>query len=579
MTKLFHSKRDRRGIVIVLTAFLMTALFAFMALSVDTGRIVLTETDMQNSVDAAALAAAQELSVAAQEAAAQGTSGGAAAAEAEAAARQMAANVAEANGAYVDSDSDVEFGQRTYDTGTETWSTAWGVLPYNVVRVTARRTGADTSAPDGELKMAFGWAVGRDQVPIQTSAVAFVDSRDLVIVLDFSASMNDDSSLRSSLGQAQAEDSLDAMWDALVDADPIWPDTGDSKFPASGFGHVDSYVGTYVSSSDTNTIFDELHLGDSNPDGSRKYPFPQAGRYSSGLPKNKPSNSTSDSRWKSYIGCVKNHNTPYKKKYGYRSLMDYFQEHRYSASSSEDLWRTPHYPFHAVKEGASLFLNFLADLNFGDEVGLVSYGKWAVKETTHNDGEVSINIAADPITADYAVIDEIQRRHQAGDYSGWTGMGDGILNARELLMGDLSDSNDNGYSRYGARPTMIIMTDGQTNQGPDGWSLPSGFDWAEWTDYDGNGTADYTTSNWKKQYSFWEATQSVERGITLHTMAVGAGADRDLMKAIAFAGSGIFISVPGGSTVTEMESQMLDAFAIIASKVPPPKLVFELVTQ
>ena len=123
---------------------------------------------------------------------------------------------------------------------------------------------------------------------------------------------------------------------------------------------------------------------------------------------------------------------------------------------------------------------------------------------------------------------------------------------------------------------MIIMTDGQTNQGPSGWSLPGGFDWAAWTDYDADGIADYSTSNWKKQYAFWEATQAINRGITLHTLAVGAGADRDLMRAIAFAGGGIFIDVPGGATVAAMESQLIDAFRNIASQIPPAKLVYEL---
>ena len=72
--------------------------------------------------------------------------------------------------------------------------------------------------------------------------------------------------------------------------------------------------------------------------------------------------------------------------------MDYMQERRYGRVHSEDLWRSPHYPFHAIKEGSSLFLNFLTDLDFGDEVGLVSYGAYAVQEKTHYDGEVDIDI-------------------------------------------------------------------------------------------------------------------------------------------------------------------------------------------
>ena len=581
-TRRTNQMPKRRGVVVVLTGFLLIAVFAFVALSVDTGRIVLTETHMQNAVDAASLAAAQEITAAVY---AAGQGGGSVNIDANSiaveAAREMAAQVAAANGVYVNPDSDVRFGKRVFDADNGTWPIAWDESPYNVVQVVARRTDMDSTLPDGQLPLAFGWAVGHSQVPLQTSATAFVEARDLVVVLDFSASMNDDSSIRSfgALGQSQVEATLDGMWDALQAADPWWPGTSDSKFPATGFGEIDSYYGTYISSNDTNSIFYQLGLSEEDGSGNLRYPYPQSGRYSSGAPKPKLSKSSNISRWKSYINYVKGLRGTYKKRYGYRTLMDYLQEQRYSSSYSEDLWRTPHYPFHAIKEGATLFLDFLTELDFGDEVGLVSYGKWAVQEMTHYDGEVNIDISDNPITSDYGVIDQIQRRHQAGDYNAYTGMGDGILKARELLVGVASDPDDDGYSRYGARPTMLIMTDGQTNQGPSGWSLPGDFDWAEWTDYDGDGNADYSTSDWKKQYAFWEATQAVQRGITLHTLAVGANADRDLMEAIAYAGGGIFISVPGGTTIAEMESQLVEAFRNIASKVPPAKLVFELTAE
>ena len=49
-------------------------------------------------------------------------------------------------------------------------------------------------------------------------------------------------------------------------------------------------------------------------------------------------------------------------------------------------------------------------------------------------------------------------------------------------------------------------------------------------------------------------------------------------RAIAFAGGGVFISVPGGSTIADMEGQMIEAFSEIAAKVPPAQLVYELST-
>jgi hypothetical protein len=567
----------------VLTAFLLTAIFAFVALSVDTGRVVLTETEMQNACDAASLAASQEIQAAVY-AAGQGI--GSATVDANSiavqAARDMAVEVAEANGVFIDPQTDVEFGKRVYNAGEGNWTVQWGGTPFNVVRVTARRNGSDLEAPDGEFPLAFGWAVGKESVPLVTSSTAFTEARDLVLVLDFSGSMNYDSQLTSSLGQSTAEGLLDEMWDTMVEADPNWPGTSTSKFPSTGFGNINSYAGTYVSSTDTTTILNTLNLKANNPDGSRKYPYPQAGRGSDGLPKNKPSNSTSDSLWTKYVEFVKNHpKADYKKKYGYRTLMDWLQQKTTNSftprarNSSEDMWRTPHQPMDAVKKGTSMFLDFLTDLDFGDEVGLVVYGEWAEPVDDFNDGDVTIDIADDPINPEYSVIDTLQLHHQAGEFNGQTNIGDGILKGRELLVGADGDPEDEGFSRYGARPTIILMTDGLANQKPSGWTLPSGFSWADWTDFDGDGSADYSTSDSYKKYAFWQATEAIKRGIMIHTVAVGADADCDMMEAIAKASGGVYMEVPGGTTVEEMEEALMDAFSLIAAKVPPAQLLYD----
>ena len=124
------------------------------------------------------------------------------------------------------------------------------------------------------------------------------------------------------------------------------------------------------------------------------------------------------------------------------------------------------------------------------------------------------------------------------------------------------------------------MTDGVPNETPSSWNLPAGFNWAAWTDYDHDGTADYvptgtTAEKRHKAYAFWEATEAINHGITVHTVCVGGLGDRDLMRAIAFAGGGVYANVPGGSTVSEMEEQLLEAFGQIAAKVPPAQLVYE----
>ena len=101
-------------------------------------------------------------------------------------------------------------------------------------------------------------------------------------------------------------------------------------------------------------------------------------------------------------------------------------------------------------------------------------------------------------------------------------MGDGILKAREMLVGSRRP-NDHGYTRYGARPTMI--RDDRRPDQPEAQRLvacrpPS-------TGRIGPTTTAMAwpttrTSDNYKRYAFWEATEAIKRGITIHTIAVGA---------------------------------------------------------
>ena len=216
----FGYSRLKKGVLSVLSAVVLTAVFAFVAFAVDTGLIVATQTNMQNAVDAASLAASQEITNAIYEAGqGQGGAGIGSGSAAVANARLMAEQVAAYNGVYIDPNVDVVFGKRTYDEGSGTWNITWNAEPYNVVKVIARRDDPDTTQPDSEVKLAFGWAVGKPSIPLSVSASAFVEARDIAMVLDFSGSMNFDSQFRSDtiakLGQTAVEDNLYDMWQDL----------------------------------------------------------------------------------------------------------------------------------------------------------------------------------------------------------------------------------------------------------------------------------------------------------------------------------------------------------------------------
>ena len=129
------------------------------------------------------------------------------------------------------------------------------------------------------------------------------------------------------------------------------------------------------------------------------------------------------------------------------------------------------------------------------------------------------------------------------------------------------------------------MTDGQPNQYPAGFnmgSLPPDWDWDELTDFDGNGSADFEIdtnygswdSNWRAVlHAFVKAKEAMDANIVVHTLSVGSGADTNLMSAIAKMTGGVHLHVPGGSTIEQMEEDLQAAFALLAGRVPPARLV------
>lgn len=561
----------RKGAMMVLAGFCLVLCLVFTAFSVDLGVISLTKAQMQAAVDSAALAAAQELTDAVYQSGEHGTDPAAALASAKAGARSVAVNVAHQNGVYIDPDVDVFFGQRTINEDGD-WSIDWAADPPNVVRVVARRDNPDGNANDGKLQLSFARAAGlADSAEVTAKATAYVEARDIVVTLDFSGSMNDDSTFsamsNNRLGKTEVENNLDDIWNALVASGVTYSNSSDLKFPSSGYGQINSYYGTYKSSNDDNTVYYQLGL-----DGVR---FPQEGKYNNGTLKGRPSNSTSKSLWKNYINWVRRDsavgNYGYRKRYGYRTLMAYLGEKRASNKTSEDLWRAPYYPFHAMKEGVTMFHGFLDSLDYGDHGGLVSYATSAVKEHQLNypsEPDVpQVDLGATWITGDYAALDAIQRHKQASHYSSTTGMGYGVKYAREML---------NDYKRDGTRPTILLMTDGLANQYPNNFNLYNywpGWQWSDVTDFDDDGSADYSTSTKAKQYAFYEVRKCIEAGFIVHTMTVGSNADESLMQAIAKASGGVYYHIPVGANLADFEHEMEEVFQRIAANVPPAKLL------
>lgn len=574
--------QNRRGAFMVMAVPFLIATMGFMAFGIDIAVITMTKTRMRNAVEAAALAAAQQITDAVQTTAddiQQGQDVGSAVQDANSiavdAAKAMAEKVARLNGVYIDPETDVKFGKR-YQDASGTFHMVWGetAKPYNVVKVIARRDNPAEGQQDSKLQLFFAGFMSDKTAAVTTSAIAFIEARDIVLVLDYSGSMSYDSEFGAmssySMGKPAVEANLDDIWNTLVASGATYSDTGKLKFPADGYGKIDSAEGTYISSYDDDYIFQALDLDEVDSSGNLKYPFPQEGKNYYGNLNGQPTGYTNKNLWKNYIRWVRTNSTVnnygYRKKYGYRTLMGYLVGQRKKNNQSEDLWRAPIYPFHAMKEGVTLFTDFLDGLQFGDYIGLVTYDDSSRVESVLNDDGIldTVDLGDELITNRYADIDTIQRHKQASHYAPYTGMGYGIRDAKELLE---------SHGRAGARPTILVMTDGNANRSPSDWSLPGSWDWDEVTDFDGDGQADYATSSRDKQYAFWQAVEAANLGYTVHTMTVGAGADRNLMQAIAKACNGIWIDAPGGATIEDMQAQLLVAFGKIAANVPPAKLL------
>lgn len=578
--------------------------------------IARTKIELQNAVDAAALAAATEINASLEEAGdniqdSEDVDGEVQDANsiATTAARAMAVKVAELNGVFVDGDQDVAFGKRVFNESTSNFEIQWGVSPYNVVKVTARRTNIDTDAPDGELKLMFAPVLGSDNSRITAKAISFLEARDIVVVMDFSRSMNFDSRFLSmgKLNQSDIEANMENIYNALDPSKfgnmPFEPMYNTQTTTHNGqtitvtfkgktadvhcTGNLDDvYVRNVNGSSKTyyNVNSNDKTVSKDNKDldyvkvklpGSStwKYLYNRTDNIKSALGVSGVAWPYPGGSWDSFIDYCRDgysweyylDDAGYRYMYGGACLVEYLLHTQYSHSDCPDLWKTPHYPFHAVKNGCTLFTEFLGALEFGDHIGLVSYDTYSRIETTLNEsGLPAVDLSANPLTNDYTAINNLQRHKQAAHYYAATNTGGGLKDAIALL-------SDHG--RYGARPTILLMTDGNANTVDNGWSMPSGFNWNDLTDYDGDGVADYTTNDQGKMYAFAKAKEAIDAGYTIHTMSVGADADRDLMKAIAFAGKGQWIDVPGGSTVASLEAEMLTAFSKIAANVPPPKLL------
>lgn len=151
----------RRGSIVVLAAFFLVVLVAFLALSLDAGMMHLARTDLQHAADAAALAGAADLHAG------------------QSAAAAAAAAFATQNLGFKVQAEEIEFTYGVWNRQSRSLVSGAGPIDAMQVRLIGRPS-----------RLSFGQALGYDSFATTAQATAMLRPRDIMLALDFSGSMN-----------------------------------------------------------------------------------------------------------------------------------------------------------------------------------------------------------------------------------------------------------------------------------------------------------------------------------------------------------------------------------------------------
>lgn len=562
------SQNHRHGTILVLTAVLMVVLLGFVAMTVDIGFIELTRTQLQSAADASALSGAMELSGIDDPALVR--------ANARNAVVQTAAmhRAGDQTTVAIDPVADITFGKLTWNGNSQNYKIQWGEdqTPYNVIKVRAMRTTG--AGGDNRLPLFFAPAIGSKKADVGAEAIATFQPRDIMVVLDFSGSMNDDSCFGaiSKLGRGYIESNLQTMWTQL--GSPVYGNltvtpkhaTLKGRAASGTIPHIDvTYKRTSVAvtstlglsqvklkfsngSTQTFLVSGGLLTGTYAGSGGNSGKDIVTAWVKSGTNGNLSSGNSGEQfdftlaniktalgltmpypypggSWDEYIQEVQKSNNNikaagYRDMYGYMTWLEYLQTRRYSAGDTPDLWKTSEQPVGSMKDAVGLFTDYLVEMEAEDQVGLSIY--------THSNSAGAI--LEHGLSRNLDRIKTTTQQRQAGHYKPGTNISAGMKVGRGELV---------QHARPRASRLMVLMTDGEANE-----------------------PGDAATA---KAAVLAEANAAKSEKIKILTISLGAGADMSLMQQVADITGGEHFNVPGGSSIAAVQTQLEQVFRKIAN--------------
>ncbi len=562
--------QQRRGNILVLSAVFFVIVLGFAAFTIDIGYISVVKTQLQCAVDAATLAGAMELD-------SNGTQATVATNVKNAVMEVAALNrVGQSPGLVLDPDVDIQLGRQEWDTVQQQFVYQWGLdkTPYNIVRVDGRLdiVTNGTTTIDRRLPLFFAPVFGTQSAALTSTSIATFQPRDMMLVLDFSSSMNDDTEFGQIpvIGHSTVTNAITQMWGELGN-----PSYGNMPFtpsfltvggvPANGtIPHIDvTYKGTQVSITSTENISTvRLKFSNNNTQTFTNVNATTTTLQGTGGNANKRINNVwvlsgtnsnlstegwgekfnvtqsniithlglttypySGGSWSDFINYVEtssNVNTAgFRYKYGTMCLINYWLEKYPSYSQCPDLWKCSAQPVTICKRASDTLIDYIVEVEAEDKLGLVIY--------SHSNTAGALLEHA--LTDDLNAVKPYYTQRQAGHYTGGTNIKAGMAVARQELEAN---------ARPQAFRMMVLMTDGLPNQG---------------------GADPY-------QAAIDQAYLCKNSKIRVMTVSVGADADTTLMQEIADITGGIHFEVPGGATFAEYQQALEDAFRSIAANRP-----------
>jgi hypothetical protein len=418
-----NQPHTRRGSIILLSAFVITMVLAFAAFSIDVGYLAVTKGQLQSAVDAATLAGAMELNPNIDQTVVE--------TNVKTAAGEIAGlnPVGNHSGLLLDPSVDIELGRRDWNSANSSFMFDFGpsAVPYNIVRVTGRLDdvwNATTGQMENrKLPLFFAPAIDNDDIIMKVGSVATYQPRDLMLVLDYSGSMNDDTEFKNcnELGHANINAAIDTMWTEL--GEPSYGDLpyaptyvtveGVPEDPGMSIPHITvEYRGDEVevtSTMDLDTVilkdkdggfveFDSLsgttgvfqddrkirrvwvesgsNEAVSGDDAGERFEFDDAdvvgylGLDVVTYPH--PSGS-----WTSFVDYVNDSGNVgeanYRYMYGTKCLINYWNEQRPRYSQTPGMSVCTTQPLTAAKNASDVFCDYIAAVEADDQVGLSIY--------------------------------------------------------------------------------------------------------------------------------------------------------------------------------------------------------------